>query len=114
MKMIMPNLIVLKVILWDQYKSYKNALNILIETLIDRREKLCLKTYKMNKMFPLNDAQDGHKKATKIATTQPTTQNKTKQVGWSGIIIGKQEGFLLCQTPTSTVSWRMQNEGLRV
>ena len=24
-----------------------------------------------------------------IATTQPTTQNKTKQFGWSGIIIGK-------------------------
>ena len=24
-----------------------------------------------------------------IATTQPTTQNKTKQVGWCGIIIGK-------------------------
>jgi hypothetical protein len=25
-----------------------------------------------------------------IATTQPTTQNKTKQFGWSGIIIGKK------------------------
>jgi hypothetical protein len=24
-----------------------------------------------------------------IATTQPTTQNKTKQLGWCGIIIGK-------------------------
>ena len=40
-------------------------------------------------MFPLNDAQDGHKKATKIATTQPTTQNKTKQLGWCGIIMSK-------------------------
>jgi hypothetical protein len=25
-----------------------------------------------------------------IATTQPTTQNKTKQFGWGGIIIGKK------------------------
>jgi hypothetical protein len=25
-----------------------------------------------------------------IATTQPTTQNKTKEFGWSGIIIGKK------------------------
>ena len=25
-----------------------------------------------------------------ISTTQPTTQNKTKQFGWSGIIIGKK------------------------
>jgi hypothetical protein len=25
-----------------------------------------------------------------IATTQPTTQNKTRQFGWSGIIIGKK------------------------
>jgi hypothetical protein len=24
-----------------------------------------------------------------FATTQPTTQNKTKQLGWCGIIIGK-------------------------
>jgi hypothetical protein len=27
---------------------------------------------------------------TQIATTQPTTQNKTKQFGWRGIIIGKK------------------------
>jgi hypothetical protein len=25
-----------------------------------------------------------------IATIQPTTQNKTKQLGWCGIIIGKK------------------------
>jgi hypothetical protein len=25
-----------------------------------------------------------------FATTQPTTQNKTKQLGWFGIIIGKK------------------------
>ena len=25
-----------------------------------------------------------------IATTQPTTQNKAKQLGWCGIIIGKK------------------------
>ena len=25
-----------------------------------------------------------------IATTQPTKQNKTKQLGWRGIIIGKK------------------------
>jgi hypothetical protein len=25
-----------------------------------------------------------------IATTEPTTQNETKQFGWSGIIIGKK------------------------
>jgi hypothetical protein len=25
-----------------------------------------------------------------IATTQPTTQNKTKEFGWSGIFIGKK------------------------
>jgi hypothetical protein len=27
---------------------------------------------------------------TTFATTQPTTQNKTKQLGWCGIIIGKK------------------------
>ena len=26
----------------------------------------------------------------KIATNHPTTQNKTKQLGWCGIIIGKK------------------------
>ena len=26
----------------------------------------------------------------KVATTQPTTQNKTKQLGWCGYIIGKK------------------------
>jgi hypothetical protein len=28
--------------------------------------------------------------STFIATIQPTTQNKTKQLGWCGIIIGKK------------------------
>ena len=53
----------LKVTLWDRYKSYKNALNILnLETLSERRDTLCLtfalrssKHQKMKQMFPLND-----------------------------------------------------------
>ena len=53
----------LKLILQENYQSYKKALIKLdIETLEDRREQLCLnfarkcvKNRKMNKMFPLND-----------------------------------------------------------
>ena len=53
----------LKIILGDKYKGYKRALNDLcIESLVERRESLCLKfakrclkNEKAMKMFPLND-----------------------------------------------------------
>jgi hypothetical protein len=34
-----------------------------------------------------------------VATTQPTTQNKTKQLGWCGYIIGKKTTTTTTTTP---------------
>jgi len=52
----------LKIILQDNYKSYRNALNLLdMETLVERRDQLCLnfalqcvQNKKTKSMFPLN------------------------------------------------------------
>ena len=57
-----------------------------------------------------------------IATTQPTTQNKTKEFGWCGIIIGKRTHIastakriasaasdVITFKATKTIKWKNNN-----